>query len=284
MVAPSRPTRRHFGSGPARLADVVQPRAVAAAPAIRVPLDLIDPSPRNPRRALDVDELVASIRAYGLLQPVILRRVGARYELVAGHRRHAALTRLAAQEPDDPRWREVEAVVRQADQDEAYLLTLAENLQRTDLSPREEAAALEVLVRQEGWSVRRVAEAIHRDPMHVSRRLRVFDDPVLAAPVLAGALPVSTAEVLLRVDQADRAGFVARAISEGWTQATARKRLGQGRRVTLRPGPALVGHLRAAVGVLEHGEPAYVEETDRTAARRLIRRLNHLLRESVDDD
>jgi ParB family transcriptional regulator, chromosome partitioning protein len=283
MVAPSRTARRHFGSGPARLADVVRPRAVAAAPAVRVPLELIDPSPRNPRRALDVDELVASIRAYGLLQPVVLRRVGARYELVAGHRRLAALVRLAEQEPGDSRWGEVEAVVRQASADEAYLLTLTENLQRADLSPKEEAAALEVLVRQEGWSVRRVAEAIHRDPMYVSRRLRVFDDPVLAGPVLAGRLPVSTAEVLLRADREDRAGVVERALDEGWTQAVARRKLGRARRVTLQAGSEVVAHLRAAVDLLARDDVGDVSAADRTAVRRLIRRLNRLLREPATD-
>src|SRR5438105_3726318 len=85
------------------------------------------------------------------------------------------------------------------------------------ISPREEAAALEILVRQEGWSVRRVAEAIHRNPMYVSRRLRVFDDPVLAGPVLANALPVSTAEELLRAMPEDRATLVDRAVTERWS-------------------------------------------------------------------
>lgn len=113
---------------------------------------------------------------------------------MAGHRRHAAFRWLAEQEPEEPRWREIEAVLRQADQDGAYLLTLTENLQRQDLSPRDEAAALEVLVRQEGWSVRRVAEAIHRQPSSVSRRLRVFEDPHLTPAVLAHQLVVSTAE------------------------------------------------------------------------------------------
>ena len=65
--------------------------------------------------------------------------------------------------------------------EEAFLLTVIENLQRADLSAREEAAALEVLVRERGWSTRQVAEAVHRSAAYVSRRLRVFDDPTLDA-------------------------------------------------------------------------------------------------------
>jgi hypothetical protein len=69
------------------------------------------------------------------------------------------------------------AVVRDETDEQAYILTLVENLQGEDLSPKEEAAALEVLVRERGWSTRQVGEAIKRSAIHVSRRLRVFDDP-----------------------------------------------------------------------------------------------------------
>ncbi len=61
-------------------------------------------------------------------------------------------------------------------QDQAYILTLVENLQREDLTPKEEAAALEVLVREHGWPTYQVGEAMKRSPIYVSRRLRVFDE------------------------------------------------------------------------------------------------------------
>src|SRR5438105_832035 len=106
-----------------------------------VPLDQLRASPRNPRKKLDgVEELAASIGRYGLLQPVVVRAQGDQFELIAGHRRLAAVASLG--------WDAIPAIVRDADPEEAYLLTLVENLQRDDLSPREQSQALEVLVRE----------------------------------------------------------------------------------------------------------------------------------------
>src|SRR5207248_9368565 len=140
-------------------------------------------------------ELTDSYRAHGILQPVVARRAGATYELVAGHRRLEAAKLLG--------WTEIAAVVRDETDDQAYILTLVENLQREDLTPKEEAAALEVLMRERGWSTRQVGEAVKRSAMYVSRRLRVFDDPVRAPLVLHDGLAVSTAEELLRAANAD---------------------------------------------------------------------------------
>jgi ParB family transcriptional regulator, chromosome partitioning protein len=177
----------------------------------------ITPSPRNPREDLgDIDELAESIEAFDLLQPVVVRRLpGDRYELIAGHRRFAAVQQLGRQK--------IAAVVRDADDDQAYLLTLAENLAREDLTPAEEAAGLGVLVREHGWSVRQVAEAIHKSPAFVSLRLRVFEAEDLRAPVLEEQLSVSAAEELLRVPAELRPALVEKAIRERWTPTQARR-------------------------------------------------------------
>src|SRR5690349_11351535 len=88
---------------------------------VEIPLDLIDASASNPRQRMrEVDELAASIAAHGMLQAVVVRPHGQRYELVAGHRRLAAVTSLG--------WSHVTATVREVAPDEAYLLTLIENL------------------------------------------------------------------------------------------------------------------------------------------------------------
>ena len=122
-----------------------------------VPVADIAPSPRNPRHKLEgLDELAESIHAHGLLQPIVVRTLADGYELVAGHRRLAAVQALG--------WARVPAVVREPNEDDAYILTLVENLQREDLSPKEEAEALEVLVRERGWSTRQVGQAIKRGP------------------------------------------------------------------------------------------------------------------------
>src|SRR5258707_7102975 len=107
--------------------------------------------------------------------------------------------------------------------EEAYLLTLLENLQRQDLSPREESAALEVLVRQRGWSTRQVATAIERSPAFVSKRLRVFEDPSIAPAVLANKLSLSAAEELLSVPPSQRAELLAQVIGGNWDMVRVRQ-------------------------------------------------------------
>ncbi len=188
-----------------------------------VRLDAIQPSPRNPRQRMgDVDELADSLRSHGLMQPIVIRRRGRGYELIAGHRRYEAARRLG--------WTEIAAAVRDETDEQAYILTLVENLQREDLQPKEEAAALEVLVRERGWSTRQVGEAIKRSPMYVSRRLRVFEDEDLAPLVLRSGLAVSTAEELLRAPDRDaRKRLAGEAAAANWTPADARRAVADAR-------------------------------------------------------
>jgi ParB family chromosome partitioning protein len=213
----------------------------------RIPLDAIQFSPRNPRGGLPlVEELAESIHAYGLLQPIVLRPFGEGYEVVAGHRRLAAVRTLG--------WSDIPAVVRSADDGEAFLLTLVENLQRSDLSAREESRALETLVRERGWSTRQVAEAIKRSPAYVSKRLRVFEDPVLAPLVLQSRLTISAAEELLTVAPERRRLLAGRAADERWDHA----------------------RVRAAVKSRRHGAPA---DQRRSGVVRSARALRTVLRE-----
>jgi ParB family transcriptional regulator, chromosome partitioning protein len=180
-----------------------------------LPLSALQPSPRNPRRRLDgVAELAESIREYGLLQPIVVRSVDEGYQVVAGHRRLEAVRALG--------WDTVPAVVQAADEAHAYLLSLVENLQREDLTPREESAALEVLVREHGWSTRQVAAAVKRSQAYVSKRLRVFEDPVLATLVLARRLSVTVAEELLPAPPERREVLAEQAADEQWDLARAR--------------------------------------------------------------
>ena len=105
-----------------------------------LPVNAIQPSPRNPRQSLTgIDELAASIQAHGLMQPIVVRPVANGYELVAGHRRLEAARLLG--------WTEIAVIVRDENEDEAYILTLVENLQREDLSPEKRRR------RSSSWSV-----------------------------------------------------------------------------------------------------------------------------------
>jgi ParB/RepB/Spo0J family partition protein len=208
-----------------------------------VPIGDIRPSARNPRHAIEgIAELAASIAEHGLLQAVVVRRVEPDgYELIAGHRRLEAAKTLG--------WTEIAAAVRNETEEQAYILTLVENLQREDLTPREEAAALEVLVRERGWTTRQVGEAIKRSAMYVSRRLRVFDDEEVLKPLVLRdekPLSVSTAEELLREpDIATRRELAQRAAREEWTPSVARREVAAGR--------GRNGTLQAPVPPASHG-------------------------------
>ena len=240
-----------------------------------VPLSAVKPSGRNPRQHVDgIAELADSMREHGLLQPIVVRRHGGEYEyeLVAGHRRFEAARTLG--------WREIAAVVRDETDQQAYILTLVENLQREDLSPKEEAAALEVLVRERGWTTRQVGEAIKRDHSYVSRRLRVFDDPVLAPLVLDRKLPVSTAEELLRVrDPQTRQDLAGRAADADWTWSDARKAISEiGAART--NWAELARHLNAALEVVAQVDPATLRPADRKLIRSAVAALRGLTRNS----
>jgi ParB family transcriptional regulator, chromosome partitioning protein len=177
----------------------------------------------NPRRRLrDIDELAASIRDHGLLQPLVVRRVkSGAYTLIAGHRRLAALQQLAEESASDA-WSQVPVVIRADDADQAYVLTLVENLQRDDLTAAEESEALGRLVRERRWTTRQIAVAIQRSQTHVSRRLRVYEDKALRTLVLNQQLLVSVAEELLAAAEDSRAALAKQAVREQWDQKRAR--------------------------------------------------------------
>jgi ParB family chromosome partitioning protein len=107
-------------------------------------------------------------------------------------------------------------IIRSELEDDAYLLTLVENLHRQDLSPREESDGLAKLVRDRQWSTRRVAAAIGRSQPFVSRRLRLYEDRVLRGLVLSQRLAVSVAEELLGAEPSERGALARRAIAEQW--------------------------------------------------------------------
>jgi len=229
-----------------------------------VPVADIRSSAHNPRRSLEgIGELAASIAEHGLLQPVVVRRVEPDgYELIAGHRRLEAAKTLG--------WTEIAATVRDETEEQAYILTLVENLQREDLTPTEEAAALEVLVRERGWSTRQVGEAVKRSAMYVSRRLRVFEDPVLAPLVLRDELAVSTAEELLRADPAERSALARQAVSERWERPQVRAALAERNAALQQPSPRLAARIRALSEELAGLDPSSLSARARRELAHLV--------------
>jgi len=106
-----------------------------------VPIDRIDPNPNQPRQVMgDLSELMASIAEKGIIEPIIARRRGQRYQIVAGERRYQAAVQLGLSE--------VPVVLRDVDDAEVIEIALIENLQRKDLTPFEESEALYSLTQQ----------------------------------------------------------------------------------------------------------------------------------------
>ena len=120
-----------------------------------VPINDIRPNPQQPRRRFDpegLQELAASIAAYGILQPLTVRQQGGVYQLVAGERRWRA-ARIAG-------LRQVPCLLARVDEEDAALLALIENLQRRDLDYMEEAEAIARLLRRYGLSQQQAAEKL----------------------------------------------------------------------------------------------------------------------------
>jgi len=127
----------------------------------------------QPRRSFtepELAELEASIRSSGLLQPIVVRASGGKWELVAGERRLRAVTKLG--------WTEIPAVVRDFDDRAMLTLALVENLQRADLNPLEEAEGYQRLIDEFGLTQQQVAEAVGKDRTSVTNLLRVLNLPV----------------------------------------------------------------------------------------------------------
>jgi ParB family transcriptional regulator, chromosome partitioning protein len=138
-----------------------------------VPLDRIDSNPEQPRLAFDestLEELAASVREHGVLQPILVRPIDdGRYQLIAGERRWRA-SKLAGMGT-------IPALVEEIDDETALEISIIENLQREDISPLDEAAMYDRMIRDHGYSIRKLAEKLGKDKGYLENRLRLADAP-----------------------------------------------------------------------------------------------------------
>lgn len=188
-------TRKALGRGLSALLREVE--ATAPGPGLEaVSVELIDPNPFQPRRAFpeaSLKELAESIRASGLVQPVLLRRAGERFQLVAGERRWRA-ARLAGLDA-------IPAVVRDLSDREALELALTENLLREDLNPMEVAHGLEVLLSRHALTHEEIAARLGLSRSAVTNTLRLLGLPVEVHVMLQqGKISAGHARALLRLD------------------------------------------------------------------------------------
>jgi ParB/RepB/Spo0J family partition protein len=278
-----------------------QPTPASFATVSAIAVDRIDVPPRPARRMLgDIASLADSMQDYGLQHPISVRASADRYILTSGLRRLAAAHML--------RWKTIPAFVRSVDADHAYLVDLVENLQRQDLSPEEEADALAELIRTRDWTLQQVADGIKRSKGYVSKRIRIFEDPLLRSAILERGLPVSTAEELLAADEAQLPMLIERALAERWDQVHARRGVRDlqssapvivdvappQRQSALEPGPGdgsdelpagrprgFTRVIRDFHNAIKSVEATHLTDADRGALRALFRDLTMLARAST---
>jgi len=139
-----------------------------------IPLDRIEANPQNPRlefNEVTLEEMASSIREHGVLQPVLVRPLDdGRFQLIAGERRWRA-SKLAQQDA-------IPAIVEEIDDDTALEIAIIENLQREDISPLDEAVMFDRMVRDHGYSIRKLAEKLGKDKGYLENRLRLADAPL----------------------------------------------------------------------------------------------------------
>ena len=137
-----------------------------------LPLAKILPNPAQPRLSYDEEsltELAASIREHGVLQPILVRPAGSKFELIAGERRWRASGMVERET--------IPAIVVEFDESTALEVSIIENLQREDVSPLEEAAMFRRMIDAFGYSVRQLAQKVGKDKGYVENRLRLSDAP-----------------------------------------------------------------------------------------------------------
>src|SRR5215475_13672153 len=190
------PPKKGLGRGlGALIPGASEPRVETDAGALsfRVEVDRITPSPFQPRRTFDeakIDELAASIRNQGIIQPPVVRSKGDGYELIAGELRWRAAMRAGLTQ--------VPIVVRDASDHEALQLALVENLQREDLNPIEEANGYRRLQEEFQWSQEEMAEKVGKSRPAIANAMRLLSLPAeVQQEVSSGNLPAGQARALL---------------------------------------------------------------------------------------
>jgi ParB family chromosome partitioning protein len=145
--------------------------ASAGAPVGRlVPIDQVDPNPDQPRQAMgDLAELVASVTEKGIIEPIIVRQRGRRYQIVAGERRYQAAVQVGL--------REVPIVIREVDDNEVIEIALIENIQRKDLTPFEEAEALHGLATKCNYTHEDMARRLGKSRTSITESLSLNNMP-----------------------------------------------------------------------------------------------------------
>lgn len=216
--------QRGLGRGlSALMSDVSDGHAESAprkAPDMNVPIERISPNPDQPRRQFDkeqLDDLTASIREKGIIQPLIVRPMPGRageFQIVAGERRWRAAQQAQLHE--------IPVIVREFDDTEVLEIAIIENIQRADLNPVEEAAGYQQLMQKFGHTQEKLAEALGKSRSHIANTMRLTQLPETVQEfVRAGQLSAGHARALITVE--DPLALAKRIIAKGLSVRDAEK-------------------------------------------------------------
>ncbi len=203
---------RIFQEESERDAGVISLLAARPPTAVReIPHEKIVPNPNQPRLTWTLEtlnELAASIREHGVLQPILVRPAGERYEIIAGERRWRA-SKLAGRDT-------VPAIVERFDDATALEIALIENLQREDLSPLDEAVIYKKMTDELGYSIRSLAQKLGKDKGYVENRLRLATAPDDVRQMVAQRYDtLAAAYELMQLEDRRRRRALAKRVVEG---------------------------------------------------------------------
>lgn len=198
-----------------------------------IPVEEIAPNPDQPRQNLgDLSELIASIREKGVLEPLLVRKVGGRFQIIAGERRYRAAMEAGLDE--------VPCIVRETSDAEMMELALIENLQRKDLTPFEEADGLKALARNYSYTHEMMAQRLGKSRSSITEVLSLTDMPEDVRE-LCRLADIQSKSVLLQIvrqgDSSEMISFLERLQQEGTTRAEARRLTREGSRKKTRGRP-----------------------------------------------
>jgi ParB family transcriptional regulator, chromosome partitioning protein len=251
-------------------------------------ISAISADPEQPRRffeATALNSLAASLKEHGLLEPVVVHRVGeGRFQLIAGERRWRAAQTLG--------WTHLPAVVRSAHNQSNLILALVENLQRADLSPIEEAEAYDKLRREHRLTQAKIAKLVGRERATVANALRLLNlTPAARTALTEGKIDKGHARALLGLDDPDaQTRIIEQMIHEAWSVRATEKWVRQHKASSQRPQtspvsqkssePTSFSALSSVLGaeVQLNGRKITLSASNREQAILVIERLTQMVR------
>lgn len=222
-------------ASPKKISPVLDLPEAAGGELLKIPVSMITPNPFQPRKVMGEDEIVElsdSIREFGVLQPILVKKTDAGYELVAGERRLRACQRAGLSE--------IPAMLVDAEPVTQQILALVENIQRKNLSAIEEAFCLDDILSKTGWSQTELSRRMGRSQASIANKLRLLRlDSAVQELVVAGKLGERQARSLLSLSMEEQRLLAQKAIdedlsaraveslSESWSERGGSKRAGR---------------------------------------------------------